>query len=108
MSQESIVFLFDVDNTLLDNDRVTAHLARHLEQTFGAAARERYFAIFEELRRELGYADYLGTLQRYRLENPHDVKLLELSSFLVDYPSPPACTRCRSTSSNTSASGARR
>jgi FMN phosphatase YigB (HAD superfamily) len=86
MAKQSIVFLFDVDNTLLDNDRVTAHLGRHLEQTFGPAARERYFAIFEELRRELGYADYLGTLQRYRIENPHDVKLLQTSSFLVDYP----------------------
>jgi len=85
-AQQSIVFLFDVDNTLLDNDRVTAHLERHLEQTFGAAARQRYFAIFEELRNELGYADYLGALQRYRLEHPHDVKLLEVSGFLVDYP----------------------
>ncbi|HEX8522499.1 MAG TPA: HAD family hydrolase [Tepidisphaeraceae bacterium] len=84
--QRSIVFLFDVDNTLLDNDRVTAHLRRYIETHFGTAARERYFAIFEELRRELGYADYLGSLQRYRVENPHDVKLLELSSFLVDYP----------------------
>jgi phosphoglycolate phosphatase-like HAD superfamily hydrolase len=62
MSTQPVVFLFDVDNTLLDNDRVTAHLGRHLEQTFGPAARERYFAIFEELRNELGYADYLGTL----------------------------------------------
>src|SRR5262245_23693055 len=86
MSADRIVFLFDVDNTLLDNDRVTAHLARHLEQTFGPAARKRYFAIFEELRNQLGYADYLGALQRYRLENPHDVKLLEVSGFLVDYP----------------------
>jgi len=85
-SDPSVVFLFDVDNTLLDNDRITAHLARHLEQTFGAASRERYFAIFEQLRQELGYADYLGTLQRYRVENPHDVKLLTMSSFLVDYP----------------------
>src|SRR6266498_3080765 len=85
-SDPALVFLFDVDNTLLDNDRITAHLARHLEQTFGPASRQRYFAIFEELRRQLGYADYLGTLQRYRLENPHDVKLLTMSSFLVDYP----------------------
>jgi FMN phosphatase YigB (HAD superfamily) len=86
MAKQSIVFLFDVDNTLLDNDRVTAHLGRHLELTLGAAARDRYFAIFEQLRNELGYADYLGSLQRYRVENPHDVKVLELSSFLVDYP----------------------
>ncbi len=86
MNKQPIVFLFDVDNTLLDNDRVTAHLRRHLELTLGAIARDRYFAIFEQLREELGYADYLGTLQRYRVENPHDVKVLELSSFLVDYP----------------------
>jgi FMN phosphatase YigB (HAD superfamily) len=81
-----VVFLFDVDNTLLDNDRVTAHLRRHLERVFGATQRDRYFAIFEELRRELGYADYLGALQRYRVENPRDAGLLEMSSFLVDYP----------------------
>ena len=81
-----VVFLFDVDNTLLDNDRVTAHLRRHLEQEFGPAERDRYFEIFEELRAQLGYADYLGALQRYRVENPTDAGLLEMSSFLVDYP----------------------
>jgi FMN phosphatase YigB (HAD superfamily) len=85
-ARHPVVFLFDVDNTLLDNDRVTAHLRRHLERTFGAKQRDRYFAIFEELRRELGYADYLGALQRYRVENPTDAGLLEMSSFLVDYP----------------------
>ncbi len=84
--ERKIIFLFDVDNTLLDNDRVTSHLSRHLEQTLGAGARDRYFVIFEQLRSELGYADYLGSLQRYRLENPHDVNVLEISSFLVDYP----------------------
>ncbi|MBO0863245.1 MAG: HAD family hydrolase, partial [Chloracidobacterium sp.] len=63
-----VIFLFDVDNTLLDNDRVTADLRRYLEKGFGPEVRDRYFTIFEELRAELGYADYLGTLQRYRLE----------------------------------------
>ncbi len=63
-----VVFLFDVDNTLLDNDRIEKDLRRHLESEFGAEARDRYFAIFEGLRAELGYADYLGALQRYRLE----------------------------------------
>jgi FMN phosphatase YigB (HAD superfamily) len=81
-----IVFLFDVDNTLLDNDRVEKDLRLHIEREFGPETRERYFAIFEELRTELGYADYLGALQRYRLEDICDPRLLRMSSFLVDYP----------------------
>jgi FMN phosphatase YigB (HAD superfamily) len=81
-----IVFLLDVDNTLLDNDRVAADLRRHLTKAFGAERQARYWAIFEELRQELGYADYLGALQRYRVENPHDPHFLEVSHFLVDYP----------------------
>jgi FMN phosphatase YigB (HAD superfamily) len=81
-----VVFLFDVDNTLLDNDRVLDDLRNHLEQEFGAETRDRYFAILEELYVELGYADYLGALQRYRLEDMCDPRLLLMSSFLVDYP----------------------
>lgn len=80
------VFLFDVDNTLLDNDAVQEDLGEHLEREFGRAKRDRYWAIFEELRTQLGYADYLGALQRYRLENLDDPQLLLMSSFLVDYP----------------------
>ena len=86
MSPSDVVFLFDVDNTLLDNDQVVADLSAHLEKQFGAPARARYFALFEELRNKLGYADYLGTLQQYRRENSHDVRLLEVSAFLLDYP----------------------
>ncbi len=81
-----VVFLLDVDNTLLDNDRVAADLKRHLTRAFGAERQERYWAIFETLRAELGYADYLGALQRYRVENPHDPHVLALSSFLLEYP----------------------
>lgn len=81
-----VVYLFDVDNTLLDNDHVTADLKRHLIETIGPAREERYWSIFEELRRTLGYADYLGALQRYRLEDQGDPRLLSISSFLVDYP----------------------
>jgi len=81
-----IVFLFDVDNTLLDNDRVVKDLRLHLESEFGAEMRDRYFAIFEELRSELGYTDYLGALQRFRLDDLCDPRLLTMSSFLVDYP----------------------
>jgi FMN phosphatase YigB (HAD superfamily) len=81
-----VVFLFDVDNTLLDNDRVLDDLRNHLEHEFGAETRDRYFAILEELYAELGYADYLGALQRYRLEDMCDPRLLMISSFLVDYP----------------------
>jgi len=83
---DSVVFLFDVDNTLLDNDHVEADLRRQLESQFGAESRDRYFAIFEELRAELGYADYLGALQRYRIESMGDPRLLMMSAFLVDYP----------------------
>ena len=80
------VFLFDVDNTLLDNDAVQDDLSAHLAREFGTTSRERYWAIFEQLRAELGYADYLGALQRYRLENLDDQQLLKVSGFLVDYP----------------------
>ena len=81
-----IVFLFDVDNTLIDNDRVQAHLSAHLEQTYGATTRDRYWEIFEQLRSELGYADYLGALERYRTEDLHRPEVLQMSSWLVDYP----------------------
>ena len=83
---EHSVFLFDVDNTLLDNDAVQEDLSAHLEKEFGRAQRDRYWAIFETLRTELGYADYLGALQRYRLENLDEPQLLLMSSFLIDYP----------------------
>src|SRR5215831_4616335 len=86
MPGQNTVFLFDVDNTLLDNDAVQADLSQHLESEFGRPARERYWAIFETLRSELGYADYLGALQRYRLEDPDDPELLRMSAFLIDYP----------------------
>lgn len=81
-----IVFLFDVDNTLLDNDRVTADLKRYLERQVGPERQQRYWDIFEQLRTELGYADYLGALQRYRVEYPRDPSLLTVSHFLVNYP----------------------
>ncbi|MGA7799278.1 MAG: HAD family hydrolase [Gammaproteobacteria bacterium] len=81
-----VVFLFDLDNTLLDNDRVQDDLRNHLEREFGAETRDRYWAIFEEMRVEFGYSDYLGALQRYRLEAMCDPRLLLMSSFLVDYP----------------------
>lgn len=80
------VFLFDVDNTLLDNDAVQNDLSAHLEREVGLANRNRYWEIFEEIRAELGYADYLGALQRYRLEHQDDQQLLGISSFLLDYP----------------------
>jgi FMN phosphatase YigB (HAD superfamily) len=80
------VFLFDVDNTLLDNDAVQNDLSVHLEREVGLASRDRYWEIFEQLRTELGYADYLGALQRYRLEHQDDQQLLRISFFLLDYP----------------------
>jgi len=86
MTASNVVFLFDVDNTLLDNDRVTADLKRYLESEVGSERQQRYFALFEELRTDLGYADYLGALQRYRLEYPRDPHLLTVSHFLAYYP----------------------
>jgi FMN phosphatase YigB (HAD superfamily) len=80
------VFLFDVDNTLLDNDHVTADLRRHLDSNVGPERAERYWEFFESIRSELGYADYLGALQRYRIDYPHDPNLLEVSYFLMRYP----------------------
>ena len=86
IARDDIVFLFDCDNTLLDNDRVQADLRSHLEQEFGVENSDRYWQIFEALRAELGYADYLGALQRYRLGATTDPRLLQMSAFLVDYP----------------------
>jgi FMN phosphatase YigB (HAD superfamily) len=81
-----VVFLFDVDNTLLDNDHVIEDLRRYLKREIGAEREQCYWAIFERLRAELGYADYLGALQQYRTEYPHDPNLLMISRFLVNYP----------------------
>ena len=81
-----IVFLFDVDNTLLDNDAVQADLKEHLAENYGIAARDRYWTILEGLRTELGYVDYLGALERFRLEEMHRPDVLRMSSWLVDYP----------------------
>jgi FMN phosphatase YigB (HAD superfamily) len=85
---EATVFLFDVDNTLLDNDAVAADLREHLTEQFGAERQQRYWDEFELLRTELGYADYLGALQRFRVAYPHDTHMLEMSDWLIDYPFP--------------------
>jgi len=82
----ALVFLLDVDNTLLDSDRVIADLMRYLDQTVGPKCRDDYWKIFDRLRAELGYADYLGALQTYRAEHPRDPHLLKISSFLINYP----------------------
>jgi hypothetical protein len=81
-----VIFLFDVDNTLLDNDAVQADLKKHLKQAYGTAARDRYWEILEELRNELGYVDYLGALERFRMEEIHRSDVLRMSNWLVDYP----------------------
>jgi len=86
VASDQVVFLLDVDNTLLDNDRVVADLMRHLERDVGADQQKRYWGYFEELRGELGYADYLGALQRYRINYPRDFRILAASRFLLDYP----------------------
>jgi FMN phosphatase YigB (HAD superfamily) len=81
-----VVFLFDVDNTLLDNDHVQRDLSEHLSTNFGQEAHDQYWALFEDLRGSLGYADYLGALQRYRLEELHNPKVLRIANWLADYP----------------------
>lgn len=83
---DDLVLLFDVDNTLLDNDRVQSDLRRHLADSYSTKARDRYWALFDELRTELGYADYLGALERYRIEQMHDPRILRLANWLADYP----------------------
>ena len=85
-SPTRVVVLFDVDNTLLDNDRVAADLQRHLASALGAEGAQEYWQIFEQLRTELGYADYLGALQRYRAKHPRALHLLSVSDFLINYP----------------------
>jgi len=85
-SAAKTVFLFDIDNTLLDNDRVTGDLKRFLEDEVGSEQAQRYWAIFDNLRRTLGYADYLGALQQYRTECPHDMRVLKVARFLIEYP----------------------
>jgi FMN phosphatase YigB (HAD superfamily) len=81
-----VVYLADVDNTLLDNDAVIEDLRKHFADAFGAEREQRYWEIFEQLRRELGYADYLGALQRYRVERPREPRLLQISLYLLHYP----------------------
>jgi len=81
-----IVFLVDVDNTLVDNDAIQQDLKDHLERTYGVAARDRYWKILEDLMRDLGYRDYIGALQNFRVEHPFEIELLAMSSFLMDYP----------------------
>jgi FMN phosphatase YigB (HAD superfamily) len=81
-----LVFLVDVDNTLVDNDGIQQDLKDHLEQTYGVAARDRYWRILEDLMVELGYRDYIGALQNFRVEHPREIELLAMSSYLMDYP----------------------
>src|SRR5436189_2708774 len=84
--QTPLVVLLDVDNTLLDNDQAEHDYRRALEHGSSQVAADRYWAIFEELRQELGYADYLGALQRYRLEDMHDPQIIVVALYLLDYP----------------------
>lgn len=86
LSPQALQFLLDVDNTLLDNDRFASDLGAFLDQTFGEVERERYWAIYAELRDALGYADYLGALQRFRVACDNQPGLLQASAFLLDYP----------------------
>ena len=82
----SIVFLVDVDDTLLENDRIQNDLKRHIEREFGPECRDRFWTIQERLFNELGYRDYLGALQRFRVEHPYEPHLVTAANYLVDYP----------------------
>jgi len=84
-SPNEVVFLFDVDNTLLDNDTAVNDYLTEIRRTVSPEASQRYWEIFQDLAKETGYADYLGALQRYRLEDMHDPKLLHVSSYPLDY-----------------------
>ena len=95
MAEPTVVVLFDVDNTLLDNDRIAADLTRHLDEEIGTRGERRYWAIFEELQSAAGYVDYLGALQRYRQVYPRDPHLLTLSRFLLNYPFAERFVSCR-------------
>src|SRR6266446_11734 len=86
MAPHEVVFLLDVDNTLLDNDAIIEDLKRHLIDAIGVESQHRYWELFEQLREELGYGDYLGALQRYRIERPRDLHVLRISLFLLHYP----------------------
>ena len=102
-ARADVVFFFDCDNTLLDNDRVHDDLNAYLADRVGQENRARYWAHYEELRKELGYADYLGAAQRLRLGAEDDMRVLQLSSYLLDYPfasrlypeAPQAIAHCR-------------
>lgn len=85
MPSEHVVFLFDVDNTLIDNDHIVADMKHNLERDIGSEQQTRYWEYFEELRTELGYADYLGALQRYRVNHPRDFGIIAVSYFLMNY-----------------------
>ncbi|WP_158744178.1 HAD family hydrolase [Acidisphaera sp. L21] len=86
METAPLVFLVDVDNTLLDNDQFQDALKAHIAKVSGPAARDRYWEIQEHLFHSLGYRDYLGAFQTYRLERPEDVDAIWLSLFVVDFP----------------------
>lgn len=86
MASDSVVCLLDFDNTLIDNDRIVADLLGYLQREVGDICRRRYWEIFEELRAKFDYTDYLGALQRFRDEHPHDPHLVSLSLFLLNYP----------------------
>ena len=86
IEKSELVILIDVDNTLVDNDQIQADMGEYLLSMYGAEVRDRYWVIFEEIRSELGYADYLGALERYRIEAMHDPRILRMANWLVDYP----------------------
>ena len=85
-AEGDVVFLLDVDNTLLDNDRFGADLGARLEQAFGADQRDRYWSIFAALREKLSYADYLAALQKFRVGLDGNPDLLQMSAFMLEYP----------------------
>ena len=86
LTHRDTVFLLDVDNTLLDNDRFATDLSKQLEHAFGVVESLRYWEIYKQLRKQLGYADYLATLQTFRMGLDDDPDMLQMSQFLLEYP----------------------
>jgi len=83
---DPVFFLVDVDNTLFDNDRFAVELSAHLEKSFNVAERERYWSLHKKRWAEFGISDYLGTMQQFRQGLQNDPSLLQMSSFLLDFP----------------------
>ena len=86
VSVQSATFLVDVDDTLLDNDRIRDDIERYLDSEYGPDARAAYWTIQERRFVELGYRDYLGAVQEWWEAESLEPSLLAVSEYLLEYP----------------------